>query len=310
MSYLRDSGCSICLDRLDKVIKRNIRTVTNDKIDSYKEFWPLSDIRINDFICGKCLSKFFKKYKKVESNLSTKTVVTSSRNSLSENSSSEDSSNEKRSSEDNSNEKRPSEDSVKEQDNFDEANNYEDFSYGDVFDEKNTLNDDFVKINIPRTYSTHQWCIICKRSDKKLHRISDEIIANVFIQKGILISQGARCCSIHFDQFNNLKDGEIDKIETVQEYIQLNSEKIERLFSSLKNVAQKSCLFDKFRDFGTLITDDICKETTGLFKYQFEELCFYLESLKDSDLRTKEQCVAIYLFWLKTGKFKLFLFIL
>jgi hypothetical protein len=168
------------------------------------------------------------------------------------------------------------------------------------------VEDDLITVHIPRTYASHQWCIKCKRSDKKLHRVSDDIITSVFIQKNILIPYGARCCAIHFDEFDNLKTSESDKIETVQYNIKLQSEKIEKLLNSLKNVAQKSCLFDKFRDFHKLITDDICKETTGLYKYQFEELCFYLKSLKDSELRTKEQCVTIYLFWLKTGKFSSF----
>ena len=73
-----------------------------------------------------------------------------------------------------------------------------------------------------------------------------------------------------------------------------------QLLSSLRDEAKKSSLFEKFANTKTL-SDDICLKTTGLSKEDFIDFCTKITSLNNSCLRTKEQCLAIYLFWLKTG---------
>jgi hypothetical protein len=392
MSYLRDSCCSICVERLDKVKKNDIRQVTEESLVTYGRYWVNFHLQIGDKICGKCRSKY-KYFLNKQNKLNTKSNDNNTNdnntndnntndnntndNNTNDNNSNDNNTNDNNTNDNNTNDNNTNDNNTNDnntndnntndnntndnntndnntndnntndnyshhndssENNTNDNNSNDNYSHhndssennfqeiiinneknkGDSYNQVNiegkksskNVEDEFISVNIPRTYASHQWCIICKRSDKKLHRVSDEIITSVFIQKNILIPYGARCCAIHFDEFYNLKTNEIDKIETVQDNIKLHSEKIEKLLNSLKNVAQNSCLFEKFRDFGKLITDDICKETTGLYKFQFEELCFYLKSLKDSDLRTKEQCVAIYLFWLKTGKFNQFLFIL
>jgi hypothetical protein len=58
MSYLRDSCCSICVERLDKVKKNDIRQVTEESLALYRRFWANFHLEIGDKICGKCRSKY------------------------------------------------------------------------------------------------------------------------------------------------------------------------------------------------------------------------------------------------------------
>ena len=58
MSYLRYSCCSICVKRLDKVKKNNIRQVTEKSLATYGRFWSNIHLEIGDKICGKCKSKY------------------------------------------------------------------------------------------------------------------------------------------------------------------------------------------------------------------------------------------------------------
>ena len=58
MSYLRYSCCSICVERLDKVKKNDIRQVTEKSLATYGRFWVNFHLEIGDKICGKCRSKY------------------------------------------------------------------------------------------------------------------------------------------------------------------------------------------------------------------------------------------------------------
>ena len=63
MSYLRDSFCSNCTTRLDKVNKENIRRINVDNYADYIRAFPNRIILLNDGVCGKCY-KIFRDTKK------------------------------------------------------------------------------------------------------------------------------------------------------------------------------------------------------------------------------------------------------
>jgi hypothetical protein len=68
----------------------------------------------------------------------------------------------------------------------------------------------------------------------------------------------------------------------------------------LRVEAKNSSLFAKFANLNSL-SEEICLKTTGFSKVEFMDICSKVESLNNSPVRTREQCLAIYLFWLKTG---------
>ena len=49
------------------------------------------------------------------------------------------------------------------------------------------------------------------------------------------------------------------------------------------------------------VSDELCKNTTGLSKEEFQYLCGELHSLRNTQFRSIPQALAVYLFWLTTG---------
>ena len=56
MSYLRGTGCCICLARLDKVKKENIRNLNGDNWICFARFRNKCRIDKGDKIFGSCIS--------------------------------------------------------------------------------------------------------------------------------------------------------------------------------------------------------------------------------------------------------------
>ncbi|CAF0780028.1 unnamed protein product [Brachionus calyciflorus] len=90
-----------------------------------------------------------------------------------------------------------------------------------------------------------------------------------------------------------------DIFETVDQKRSKN-ESVKDLISSLIEASKKKNFFVDFADLNS-IDEETCKEKTGFFKNEFEKINGYLGEMKDSNIRTKSQALAIYLFWLKTG---------
>ena len=76
---------------------------------------------------------------------------------------------------------------------------------------------------------------------------------------------------------------------------------MEDFFKSVASSHKKtSSIFAKFGDMRNL-DEDLCKSITTLTKDEFIFLTTCLDSIKNSNRRSKEQAIAIYLYWLKTG---------
>lgn len=159
-----------------------------------------------------------------------------------------------------------------------------------------------IYVNLPRIVINHKKCFICNRlfESRKSHTISDNAIHYALIRCNIYIPENSRCCSIHLDEFGNLNDECYELLSVFCTKTCLDSKKVESLLCRFMYFGRRNTLFKKFESFST-ITEDICKNNLGLDKKQFIELSGYLESMNNSDSRTKLQTLAIYLFWLKTG---------
>ena len=58
--------------------------------------------------------------------------------------------------------------------------------------------------------------------------------------------------------------------------------------------------FDQFREMQYL-EEDHCKDITGWTKTEFIKFADYITNVKNSQKRTKEQLIALYRYWLRTG---------
>lgn len=81
--------------------------------------------------------------------------------------------------------------------------------------ESSALNENEI-ITIKRTKKNKKNCLICKDSNKKLYKINQNAITDVYIKTKILISENNRACSHHFvnlSKHTRLKREAINKIE-------------------------------------------------------------------------------------------------
>ena len=70
----------------------------------------------------------------------------------------------------------------------------------------------------------------------------------------------------------------------------------------LKRSRDNSSIFSQFEN-PQRIPETLCLKTTGLNCFEFMELYGYLDSMNQYKNRTKSQALAVYLSWLKLGKY-------
>jgi hypothetical protein len=162
-----------------------------------------------------------------------------------------------------------------------------------------------LSLNMPRVSISHKSCVICKQSYKKLRSVklvclTEEAIVDIYIQVGIYIPKGTRCCPAHLNEQFLIEPHEFSKLESYRNTSELNKENIQFLLHSLKYRIKNCSLLASFKNKISL-SNEICLRTTGLDKNQFFQLCCDLKSMRSSEIRSKPQALAVYLFWLRTG---------
>lgn len=131
--------------------------------------------------------------------------------------------------------------------------------------------------------------------------VSEASIVNIFIKKNIFIPFNSRCCKNHFDEYGNLSEADSDKIVIAQQRVKLTGQQLSKLFENIRHRdASKSTLFNQFSIFDKA-PQKLFMDHTGFTKDEFFLILNELTSLKHSPTRSKEQALAIYLTWLKTG---------
>ena len=117
----------------------------------------------------------------------------------------------------------------------------------------------------------------------------------------MIIPIGNRCCSKHLTDSGLLLENDLENLMIWRKNTILNQIDIETFFSTFRtNNWKNQNLFAKFGDFENL-DSELCIKISNLYKDEFFFLCNELVTLKNSPQRTKEQALAVYLFWLKTG---------
>ena len=124
-------------------------------------------------------------------------------------------------------------------------------------------------------------------------------IVDIYIKFNIFIPLGTRCCRTHFDQSKYVSEIEIKNITIIKPQVKLFGDHVKTFFQLIRQ-REKSSLFNKFSNYPT-IRERLCFSHTGFTKDEFYLILNELKSLKNSPQRSREQALAIYLFWLKTG---------
>ena len=188
---------------------------------------------------------------------------------------------------------------------YDDAHdyNYEESTTESTTDEENIEDPNHVQFNIRRTPMTHRCCFVCKKdcSIVKLCTVSNDCLIQLLIQNNIYIDPQNRCCAENLDDNRNLKKHEIQSINTKEKKIKFNYDIFKRILEGVrKRELTTQSIFARFRCLKTL-NNDLCYQITGFTYQEFFLLNTMLMSLRNSPTRTKEQALAVYLFWLKTG---------
>ena len=124
---------------------------------------------------------------------------------------------------------------------------------------------------------------------------------NLFIKKNIFIPFDSRCCNRHFSDHGNIKEEDIKNIIIVQHRVKLGGDELNKLFKYIREMdATTSTLFNQFR-YLQKTPEKLFTDHTNFTKDEFSFILNELKSLKHSPTRTREQALAVYLTWLKTG---------
>ena len=165
-----------------------------------------------------------------------------------------------------------------------------------------------VKLDLPKASADHKKCIICfhvfkshkfsKNQKQKL--IGLEARTEAYIESGVYIVNGSRCCSTHLDkESEKLTKEALLELRPVNDATFLKESECIDLIEVLRENSKNNSVFEKLKNPKT-ISNELCLKTTGLTKEEF--LIIYNSlSMNESKNRTKSQALAINLFWLKTG---------
>ena len=123
----------------------------------------------------------------------------------------------------------------------------------------------------------------------------------MFVKKKIFVTFGSRCCADHLTDGGFLKEECFSQIDVYKEEKTFNKFQMECFFKSVSSSYKRTnSIFAKFGDMKNL-DPELCESITTLTKDEFILLNSCLPSIKNSNRRSKEQALAIYLYWLKTG---------
>ena len=157
------------------------------------------------------------------------------------------------------------------------------------------------KITIPitSTSTSHAYCFACKKPGPKLQVVSAQMRLSTFIDCNVLIPEGSRCCPVH------IKDGkffnEVIRDLKTSDWASLTDKAAADLIAKLRDIAiQKSSTRIDFDNPHSLDDSDY-KILTGLSKDKFEDLTYYVKSIRNTPSRSARTSLAIFLMKLKSG---------
>lgn len=140
--------------------------------------------------------------------------------------------------------------------------------------------------------------MFAKKKTSNLVNLTPATRCEVFIERGIIVPPGARCCSYHIEH-NSLKKDAINAIEVVSNVSILDNTSITQLLHNARNAASKNGLdFDSPNG----LSDTDYYRLTGVYKKQFDSIAECIRNnIRSTSVRSYRTCLAILLTKLRTG---------
>ncbi len=142
---------------------------------------------------------------------------------------------------------------------------------------------------------SHTFCFICRSPQKPLRRVKKQDIVHAYVYNRIFLKHHARVCNLHVGENGLIRKEEFSRVPTKN--LEQNAETI-KMFDLLARRNENR--FEQFRDVRYL-SDECCRDLTGWSKEVFLEFSKNITSIYNTKKRSKEQLIALYRYWLKTG---------
>ncbi|XP_058804597.1 uncharacterized protein LOC131674731 [Phymastichus coffea] len=160
----------------------------------------------------------------------------------------------------------------------------------------NKKEEETIELPYRRITSTHNSCCLCGKKSGFIS-VPFEARHQVFVEKQIFIPKGNRCCTIHLINKKFYAD-EINNLTVVSHSSLVTVDDITKLFQAFTVTSDRE-LHHRVGDFA--ISEKRIQTFTGLNWEQLIRLREMMTSLRNTDNRTVNQALVIFLFRLRTG---------
>lgn len=134
---------------------------------------------------------------------------------------------------------------------------------------------------------------LSQRIDGKLRKVTKEAMAEIFINRKIVVKSDSRCCIEHYKNPKYLTEEAINSISVFKKSTVLNKTEIEILLGSfITRVSDYKDLFARFKDISNL-DDEFSFRFTGFYLEELHFILIKLTSLNNSPVRSRCQALAI-----------------
>ncbi|CAG2201288.1 unnamed protein product [Mytilus edulis] len=159
-----------------------------------------------------------------------------------------------------------------------------------------------IALPIPSAGGGHSQCVVCKRRGPKLVVVPTNARFNIFLDKLIILTVGARCCPGHLCNDIFLPDA-LDRISHSQSSSIFNRTDLMDLITQIRDMALRGSKRRIDFDTENALTSSDILNLTGLSKENFNDLCSIVQkgNLRDSRTRSVRTCIGIFLTKLKSG---------
>jgi hypothetical protein len=157
-----------------------------------------------------------------------------------------------------------------------------------------------IEMKLNKGYSSHKKCFVCKASDKKMVVIHSQSRYDIFAKVKIFIVKGSRICADHLDEKGFINANCLGLKEPINEVVIFDEESIKELIDNFQSIKTSSQLMNQFSQSSPIEENTL--QLISLNKDEFLYLVEYIKGkLNDSNKRTTEQALFVYLLWLKNG---------
>lgn len=154
-----------------------------------------------------------------------------------------------------------------------------------------------VVLSLPRCHNSNVRCIICN-SQKNLVTVPHAARTQTFIERGIYVTAGKRCCKDHLSK-KVFTDASLADLKPITNNTHLYEKDIETLLQDIRGIAKKKGL-----DFDTpgQLKDSDYYSLMGLTIENFDKIFDLVKSgIHSSEYRSRRTCLAVLLVKLRTG---------